>query len=328
MMRFLWKTQLKKEHGKFLPQAVEKKKKKREASFGSTEERALFFGGIFLWSLFLGTVVYVGVFSPYLKYSDWQVTGLTLVEEERVRETIQQKMDHKYLGFIPGDTFFVLQPRVLELLLREQYPLFQKVLVKRVFPHTLTVIVEERPTILLWCSVGVCAHVLENGDTVSVTDVYQQGENQSRTVVIEDRSGQPIRFGEKTFESYFASRILLLREQLRDRFDLETESSFSFTSRFANEIRLRTMEGWEVYFSTLLAPEASLQTFALVYDDEIPKERLSQLEYIDLRTENRIFYRFKNSDEAEKQAAVPEAVVVPAPTSELPEEKKKSKKKE
>ncbi len=321
-MRFLWKSQLKKEHGKFLPQSAEKKKKKREVSSGSTEERVAFFGGMFLWCLFLGTVVYAGVFAPYLKYSNWQVIGLSLVDEESVRETLRQKMDHQYLGFIPGDTFFVLEPRAVESLLRERYPLFQKVSVKRIFPHTLTVAVEERSTILLWCSMGTCAHVLENGDTISITEAYQQPENQSRTMSLEDQSGQPVRFGEATFEDYFVARVLSLREQLKSRFALETESLFSFSSRFAHEGRMRTTDGWELYFSTLLTPEVSLEALALLYEDEIPKERLKELEYIDLRTENRVFYRYRNSEKQEEKVEISSETKTTESKKEAPKKKK------
>lgn len=322
-MQFLWKSQLKRERGKFLPQSSEKKKKKREVFSVSTEERLAFLGGIFLWSLFLGTAVYVVIFSSYLKYGDWQVEGLSSVEEDSVRKTVRQKMDTPYLGFIPGDTFFTLQPRGLEFLLRDRYPLFRAVSVKRVFPHTLTVTVEERPVLVVWCSTGVCAHVLENGDTIPVTDAYQQQENKSRTVSLEDTSGQPIRFGNETFEQNFVAKILLLRDQLKNRFSLEIEDSLSFSSRFANEVRFRTKEGWEIYFSTLVAEETSLNAFSLLYDDEIPKERLRELEYIDLRTENRVFYRYRNSEKEEEKSEMPSEASITQPSKKEESQKKK-----
>lgn len=315
-MRFLWKTQLKQDRGKFLPQSVDKKKKKRDVPSKSTEERWVWFGGVFLWLLFFGTVVYTVLFSSYLKYSDWQIVGLSQVEEQAVRETVRQKMEHRYLGFIPGDTFFMVRPRTLELLLREQYPLFQGVLVERTFPHMLTVTVKERDTIILWCSMATCAQVTENGDTLATSHVFEQPENQARTVTITDMSGQPIRFGEKIFESNFVEHTLFLREQLKERFSVETESALSFSSRFGNEIRMRSSDGWEIYWSTLLPGVASLEAFALLYDDEVSKERWKELEYIDLRTENRIFYRYKNRQEEEK------------PVEKAPVEKEKTKKKE
>lgn len=314
-MRFLWKTQLKQDRGKFLPQPVEKKKKKRDDPSKSTEQQWVWFGGVFLWLLFFGTVVYAVLFSSYLKYPDWEIRGLAQVEESSVRETVRQKMAHQYFGFIPGDTFFVLRPRTLESLLQEQYPLFQTVTVERTFPHTLVITVKERDTLVLWCSIGSCAHVVENGDALVVTDVYQQSENQMRTVTITDMSGQSIRFGEKIFDSSFVEKVLFLRQQLKERFAVETESMLSFSSRFANEIRMRSVDGWEVYFSTLLPGDVSLEAFALLYDDEISKERWKELEYIDLRTENRIFYRYKNSQEEEK------------PANEVSAEKEKAKKK-
>jgi hypothetical protein len=321
-MRFLWKSQLRKERGKFLPPSDEKKKKKREIRSRSTGERLALFGAVLLWILFLGTVVYAGIFSSYLKYTDWQVTGLSVVNEDKVRETVEQVLAEKYLGFIPRDTFFMVQPGALARLLQERYPLLREVTVERTFPHNLTITVAERTTLVLWCSFDVCAHVLENGDTVPVTDVYELEENRSRTIFLEDGSGQPIRLGEKTFEEGFTVQLVLLREQLRERFGIETESRLSFVSRFANEVRMRTTEGWEIYWSTSMSPDASLDAFVLLYDDEIPKERLKDLLYIDLRTENRIFYRYREGEEAEKTVENPAS---PESTDESSKKKKEKK---
>lgn len=321
MMRFLWKSQLKQERGKFLPPSDEKKKKKREIRSRSTGERIALFGAVFLWLLFLGTAVYAGMFSSYLKYTDWQVTGLSVVSEDSVREAVERVLAERYLGFIPRDTFFMVRPVALASLLGGQYPLLRTVTVERTFPQSLKITVEERTTLVLWCSLGTCAHVLENGDTIPVTDVYEQEENRARTIFLEDGSGQPIRFGTKIFEEGFTARIVFLREQLRERFGIETESKLSFVSRFANEVRMRTTEGWEIYWSASMSPEASLDAFVLLYDDEIPRERLKDLLYVDLRTENRIFYRYREGEETEK------IVESPAPPKSMEEFSKKKKEK-
>ena len=174
----------------------------------------------------------------------------------------------------------------------------------------------ERDTIILWCAAETCLHVLENGSVIPVTDVYQEEQNRAHTITLRDESNQAISPGSRAFEDGFVSLVVSLKERLRERFGLETENTIFLASRFANELRIKTTAGWEIYFSTRIPAEDSLDTLGLLLEDEIPKERLNMLRYIDLRTENRVFYRYQDGKEE-----------LPVVETSLPEEKKgKSKK--
>jgi hypothetical protein len=77
-------------------------------------------------------------------------------------------------------------------------------------------------------------------------------------------------------------------------------------SRFADAIRMRTTDGWELFLSTHLAPEVSLNALGLLLDGPIPKERMKDLQYIDLRIENRIFYRYQDGSGTTVVPAIPD----------------------
>jgi len=320
-MGFLWKSQLRKERGKFLPQVAEKKNVSRQERLPSREGRGSSLGVVFLWFLFLGTIVYLTIFSSYLRFTTWQVTGLSNIDETNFHQLVDQDLSKKYLGFISRNTFFSIQPRALEQLLREQYPLLREVTVERIFPATLLVGVRERNAIVLWCSGETCAHVLEDGSTLPVTTVYQEEVNQTRTLFLRDESGEPLRFGSQVFESDFILLIFKLREELESRFGIVARPDMGFVSRFANEIRIKTGEGWEVYFSTRVSAETSLGALSLLLGEEIPKERHQDLSYIDLRTENRIFYRYQDGKEEEMKAG--QSLALPTVQEDKPAKKKK-----
>lgn len=304
-----------------MPQATPKKNISREERLRSREGRGSIFLVSFLWLLFTGTVVYLGIFSPYLTVATWQATGLSLISEEDFHKTVEEALSERYVGFIPRNTFFLVRPKSLERLLHERYPLIREVDVRRTFPNVLKIVVRERDTLVLWCSEGACAHILEDGSTQLVTPLYQAEENQTRTLVLMDESEEPLRFGLDVFESDFISLILGLREQMRSRFDIAIEPAIGLVSRFANELRIKTTDGWEIYFSTKASAEASLDALALLLDGEIPKERWKDLLYIDLRTENRIFYRYQDGKEEEiKTEQIPATPV-------MKEEKSTKKKK-
>lgn len=315
-MRFLWKSQLKKERGKFLPRTAEKSAVKRKERLESHQTRSFSsFGTLFLWLLFFGTVTYAAFFSSYLALAEWHVTGLSLVDEQAFRTTVDDELSFKYLGFIPRSGFFLIQPGKLERLLKERYPLVKNVTATRIFPDKLAISVEERDTILLWCVSGSCAHILEDGSAFPVTDAYREEENQSRTLTLLDESAEPIRYGPAVYDQAFVALTISLKAALEKRFGIATENEIRLSSRFANELRMKTKDGFEIYIGTRIPLETSLTALGLILEKELQKERLADLEYIDLRTENRVFYRFREGTEQ------PET----APAEEKAEEKKSKK---
>ncbi len=322
-MQFLWKSQLKRGHGKLLPKSVSEKntvtRKKRLASH-EKKSPGSFILITFLWTFFCGTLLYLVLFSSYLTLTTYTVEGAHLVPEEQFRKTVEEQLSQKYFGFISRRRFFLVQTKKLEDSLRAEYPLIETLSVQRFFPDTLTFSLHERETIVLWCSNGICSHILENGSVIPVTDRYADPENQAHTLTLTDESNRSLTIGEGVFEEGFVSQLVFLKRELKNTFDIETEDQILLSSRFANELRFRTKQGFEIYVNTRIAPETTLLALRLILDTEIPKDRLSELQYIDLRTENRVFYLFQEGSRQEE--------VVPAlPSSEVKLDTEKKKKK-
>jgi cell division septal protein FtsQ len=325
-MRFLWKTQLKKERGKFLPQKTDGRNvpSRRERLEPKGEQSFSFLGTLFLWLLFLGTLIYVVVFSPYLALTSWEVTGLSLVPAESFQADVDQEIHHKYLSVIPRDRYLLVRPRALEQFLKERYPLIKNLVVTRIFPHTLHLTVEERNILLLWCVSDTCGHVLEDGSVREVSSVYEEEENKNHTLFLRDGSAEPLRFGSDVYDPQVVALALALPQALQERFGIETEKEMSFSSRFANELRVKTKQGWELYISTRLPLDTSLETLRLLFEKELPEDRRSGLQYIDLRTENRIFYRYQDGVVQETEEKVQSSS---GETKEVSSDKKEEKKK-
>ncbi len=323
-MRFLWKSQLKKERGKFLAQKSEgrnvpSRRERLEPKEGSTFS---FFGTLFLWLLFFGTLIYVVVFSPYLALTSWTVTGLNLVPEEHFRASVEEQIYQKYFSVIPRDRYLLVRSGALENFLKERYPLIKEITVQRIFPHALVISVKERDILLVWCVGDTCGHVLEDGSVEPLSSVYNEEENVVRTLFLRDGSSEPLRFGQGVYDPEVVTLALALPQALREQFGIETEKEMSFSSRFANELRVKTTAGWELYLSTRLPLDTSLETLRLLFEKELPEDRRAGLQYIDLRTENRIFYRYQNSPGEEVQETE-----APQTTQNTSSEKKEEKKK-
>ncbi len=321
-MRFLWKSQLKRERGKFLPKndserGKKNRKERLKAQGPDSSQHSL--GVITLWLFFLGTTVYLFFFSSYLVLSPPYITGLHSIDKTAVQATVAAELSERYAGIVSRNRFFLFGSEALSRTLRARYPLIRNIHIQQIFPERINIDIEERDTLILWCSAEQCVHVLEDGTTLPVTDVYNSEENRAKTLTLRDTSGQPLQIGEGVLSQDFVSTTLVLRQSLKERFHLEIERKITLSSRFANELRVR-VEDFEIYFSTKFPVNVSLDALALLFEKEIPVENRSNIQYIDLRTENRIFYRYKDGKEEEMKAEQ-------TPTLPVVKEEKSAKKK-
>ncbi len=315
-MRFLWKTQLKQERGRFVPKELPARKKVRKSPVPTKQTGWALAGVLLLWSTFLGTVVYLVLFSSYLALSEPQIRGRDRIEPEIFQRVLDQELHMKYLGKIDRQRFFLLRPGALERVLRDRFPLLRDVQVTRTFPSGLTLDLTERSELVLWC-INTCFHIYEDGTVMPVTPVYDEESNRSRTITIRDESLESIPSEGRVFDPSLVTLPGEIRTGLRDRLGIETSPELRVTSRFSNELRVRTVAGWEIYFATDLPLEKSLSALSLLLEKEISRERQNDLLYIDLRTENRVFYRFQEG----KETKVPE--VIPEPVKEVKKKEKK-----
>ncbi len=259
-------------------------------------------GVVFLWGLLFMTVVYVAFFSPYLSVVQVSVIGSEAPIRDKVSGFLEGRISGKYFGLLPRNNFFVIRTDALEASLHDEYPLLREADVEKVFPDRMTVEVVRRNEVLLWCSSGPCYLLDENGRASDSSRMLMDGEAIAvRTVT--DMSAKPVGFGQDVIDSHFVSFVLALPEVFKESIGMEIMTEFSTPSRFAEELRVRTAEGWEVYFSTSIPMESSLKALKLLLDKEISSdEKRKSLSYVDLRAENRIYYVMKGEEKKEENS--------------------------
>lgn len=299
-MRFLWKSQLKRERGKFLPKASaihKKTNRKEQLEIKAGRSMGAWLLTIMLWFFFFGTVGYLVFFSPYLALDPPQIAGLSLIDEASFRGVVNSELEQQFFGLLSRNRFFLVRPEKLAETVQSRFPLIRNIRIERIFPSALVITVEERETIVLWCSQEKCFQVLENGDVVPVTDAHHSELSASHTITITDESGQSMEPGERVFEQGFSLFPMTLKRGLEERLGITLDKSMTVSSRFANELRVTTDRGWRLFVSTRLPAQSSIDALTLLLDAELSAEAQSKLQYIDLRTENRIFYRYQDGHE-------------------------------
>ncbi|MDP3957595.1 MAG: FtsQ-type POTRA domain-containing protein [bacterium] len=303
----------------FLRKGMPERKRHRTAE--RKEGRSIGWGTLFLWALFFGTLFYTAFFSAFFLIASPRITGMSEISEDTLRGFIDKELSIKYLRIFPRNNFFLVRSQNLEERLRVEYPLLASTSVTRVFPNSLSIEVTERKKIILWYSGDECYLIDEEGVAHDSTQALLP-ENREYVLSITDMSNKQVALGEKVFDASYGAFVIQVNELFSAQLGLGLEPGYTTVSRFADELRVKTDEGWEAYFGTGIPIESSLSVLKLLIEKELPKEQRAKLAYIDLRAETRAYYAFREGEDVSAPAPV-FPVLTEEKKTDVPSKKKK-----
>jgi len=249
-------------------------------------------GTVFLWAVFLSVAGYTLFFSDFHMIRIVEVAGTKDVPSEKIETFVRERLSEKLLRVFPRDNFFLAPTDSLGRDLSRAFPKLATVSVSRRFPNTLHIEVAERDRILLWCSGDSCFLVGDDG-TAQDASFSETSENESFLLRVDDDSVASVDIGAPLLETKSAGAIVRLARELPDH-GITISLPLHSPSRVSDEVRITTGEGWDILANLAIDPEKTLASLQLVLDKEIPADRRSALRYIDLRTENRAFFAYKD----------------------------------
>lgn len=260
-------------------------------------------GYMFLWGSFLGAVVFALFFSPFLRIDREDIAPMEHVSRDAVSALIQRELSGKFWGILPNNTMLIAfaRRRGIEQKLLETFPVLRSVTTSFVFPGTIVVKGEERTLALVLCSGGPCFAVDERGFAFDEAPAPDMGNTQGVLTVV-DVSAKPVVWQDPLFSEDFLRVFPSIRGRLSDELGIDTVDIAETPSRFSDEVWLRTVDGWELRMSATVSIEKSLRALRLLFAKTLPENDRKNLDYIDLRTENRIFYALKGDTQREGES--------------------------
>ncbi|MFH1671395.1 MAG: FtsQ-type POTRA domain-containing protein [Candidatus Portnoybacteria bacterium] len=279
------------------------KKKKKKISFKIILASAIFF-------CLLGGVAYFLIWSPFLwiekieTKSDKEPRYYT---QEEIREIIQNVLENKLYNLIPQKSIFFFSKREMQQNILDRYPEIREVEISRQLPNSLEIQIQERENVGVWCQI----EYFETETTTSSPSIKQRkvkdcfnidrdGVIYKEAPLIESsfvlnifgRKDKEINIREQATTPQIMSFILFAKEKLPEIKTTQdiSLSSVDFEVISNEELRVKTNLGWEIYFNPAYSVESQLDTLDLVLNEQI-KEELSNLEYIDLRIQGRVYYK-------------------------------------
>jgi cell division septal protein FtsQ len=255
--------------------------------------RILFYA---LTLIFIGVSIYILLFSDYLKIQSISITGLKDLDYDTTMNFVKTQIDGKYLGIITHDNYFAVSGQRLEKSLMDEFKKIKTVKVQKIFPGTLMVEITERNSLILWCTGEQCFIVDDDGDAYAPIALDDPEVQQNKLIKIVDTSARPVDVGEKILSNDYVSYLSELSQEI-GKSGFEINDQWSTPSLVAEEVEVVTNEGWHILFSSKIDPEKSLRTLRTFLDETI-KDKRGELDYVDLRVENKVFYKLKGEEQS------------------------------
>lgn len=289
------------------------KKKEKPQYFA---KKKINFSKIVYWLfflVFLGVAGYVFLFSGFLNILTIDFSPTEKINSQKLSQRLDALLNEKYFKLVPKNNLLLLRESDLNDLFTREFGIVEKIKIVKKFPDKIRVEVAERnPIIILENSQG--KFILDDMAGIYPYDFFDSSDFPLAPLPIlkEEDSQRAFSFENNSGLEYL-DFILKIRDKLEKLLDIPVEKTMTVSKIISGDVAFQTQEGWRVYFNKSIAFDKSIEMLRIVLAEEIGREKRSDLEYIDLRIDNRVFYKFKEKEEEK--------------TEEKPEVKKENKKK-
>ncbi len=231
--------------------------------------------------------VYVLCFSPYLRIKEIKVEGNQKVSKEEIISFSKQELDGKDYWIIPrNSTVFFAGQKFKDTLLK-QMPLIKSADVARNISGLLLIRVHERQKAIIYCDRRQCYDIDDDGLVFEEAPAVYGG----MAIALKDNSGREVKIGDQAVGPELISFVKEVQYSLSERVNLNL-IYFEISSHPAAELGAVTVEDWKIIFDPNRRAEDQVTALKLVLDEKI-KDQRDKLEYVDLRIENRVYYKMK-----------------------------------
>jgi len=261
------------------------------------------FGKVLYWlclGFFVGAIFYVLFFSPWTKISEVSVFGNETLEMSIIQEAVKGEMRGKYFNWLEKNNYLLIKEDKLENNLVERFKKIKKVEVKKKFPDRLEISMEERKEFLVFCGGEKCFLLDEWGRVLSEISQEKFSELGENLTILKSEKSRELKVQDLVLGEGFSQYILEIKTELKNRLALEAGKEVFTPQLISGDLRFKTEEGWLVYFDKNIPVEKEikmLETFLAEKLKDIPRENL---EYIDLRSDKKIYYKLKKIEEEKK----------------------------
>jgi len=229
---------------------------------------------IFAWVLFLVLVLaYVLFLSPIFEIKEINTSGNRIISNHEIQNALAEQ-----------NNIFLATNNKLKNILFDNFPIIASVVInKNIFKKSINLKIVERKEVGIFCG-KECYYIDKNGI------IFEKAPQTSGALilVINDYSNREIEIGSKVLSEKLIADFIETSDYLATQLNLKA-LEFVFEMGPSGDLKINTNEGWYILLDMSRNFKNQLQALELVLGEKI-KDR-SSLEYVDLRIENRVYYK-------------------------------------
>jgi hypothetical protein len=235
--------------------------------------------------------IYAFITSPIFHIQNVQISGVTPQRESLIKGYINDQSRHKAFGFLPQSHLLFFNEDDLNNSL-QSVGTFENIEVTKNPPDTLVVKLTEKTHYFIWQSQGVNYYVDFDGKVFKQLEVANENDlkltasiNQPAVLLLADKS---FAVGDVVLKPSEASFLIELNRQLFNQDDFRVKY-YVIPYLASSDVYVITQAGWEIRFKMSKDLQRQLHSLSVVLQDKITDK--TKLNYIDVRIEDKIFYR-------------------------------------
>ncbi|PID52202.1 MAG: hypothetical protein CR972_02860 [Candidatus Moraniibacteriota bacterium] len=254
---------------------------------------------IFSVVIFSVSLVYIFFCSELVRILTIKVNGVERVQEDDIELLVQDMLSGIKFACVKNDNyFFINKDQIIEKILEDQR--IKNVVITRVFPNEISVNITEYDVVPIWCVssvLGSCFELNGEGHTVRKIDVNSQLVQNNKHFIVVDHGHESVENNQRVISAEYLEKIQILGEELIYAFNVGIKQPYIIDFRGSGEVRFESDEGWYVLVDLSHELDEVLHVAQLFAKKvELPSVR-SDLEYVDLRFPEKMFYKMRDGVE-------------------------------
>lgn len=238
----------------------------------------------FLIIFVLAAIIYL-LRLPALEVNKIEISGNYTIEKSDIEDRINGILNGFSFYFIPKKNYFLARPGTIEQNLLETFPRIGEAAIQKKPFGGLRIEIKEREAWAIYCS-QKCFFIDKSG--FMYEEAFMNSGNLIRFIKTDDES---LGIGKYAVQNETINLFLQLEEKI-NLSGLGPVTEYNLSLKSPGELRIKTGEG---FYLELNLDDNFNRVFAIletVLNDEI-KEKRANLEYIDLRFGNKVFYKYR-----------------------------------
>jgi len=272
--------------------------------------------------------VYLIFFSNFFLINQIYIKGNVIISNEKIEEIIKKDNIKPILAIFPRNNFFLSNEKAIEENITNEFSEIKNIIIKKKFPNKIEIEITEKNPLIIWCRLENCFYIDSEAIAFMPENNMKINNDQKLIKIIEEieieeeikniknnnfenlikneeeidkkdnqtedgeneKSLLQIKINDKVADSDFILFILNLNDNIEKQTDLEIKY-YKTKGVKTREIIAYTNKNTRIYFNAIDDVEEQSIYLREFLSKGLDKNEINTLEYIYLKSGNKIFYK-------------------------------------